>query len=63
MHVIKQSFKIVLNRKYSIFALLFIQAHIFEENKKTYLWVESIEDRKKYHHQKGENGHPLTNHP
>ena len=57
MHVIKQTFKIVLNHKYSIFALLFIQAHIFEENKKTYLWVGSIEDRKKYHHKKGENGH------
>ena len=33
MHVIKQTFKIVLNDKYSIFALLFIQAHIFEEKK------------------------------
>jgi hypothetical protein len=33
MHVIKQTFKIALNHKYSIFALLFIQAHIFEENK------------------------------
>ena len=34
MHVIKQTFKIVLNHKYSMFALLCIQAHIFEENKK-----------------------------
>ena len=34
MHVIKQTFKIVLNHKYGIFALLFIQAHIFEENLK-----------------------------
>ena len=32
MRVIKQTFKIVLNHKYGIFALLFIQAHIFEEN-------------------------------
>jgi hypothetical protein len=39
MHVIKQTFKIVLNHKYSIFALLFTQAHIFEENKKKKLWV------------------------
>jgi hypothetical protein len=31
MHAIKQTFKIVLNHKYSIFALLFIQAHIFED--------------------------------
>ena len=34
MHVIKQTFKIVLNHKYGIFALLFIQAHIFEEKLK-----------------------------
>ena len=44
MHVIKQTFKIALNHKYSIFALLFIQAHIFEENKKK-------------NHKKGENRH------
>jgi hypothetical protein len=34
MHVIKQTFKIVLNHKYGIFALLFIQAHTFEEKLK-----------------------------
>ena len=34
MHVIKQIFKIVLNHKYGIFGLLFIQAHIFEEKLK-----------------------------
>ena len=56
MHVIKQTFKIVLNHKYSIFTLLFIQAHIFEENKKK-MSVGSIEDRKNYHHKKDENGH------
>ena len=57
MHVIKQTFEIVSNHKYSIFALLVIQADILEENKKNNLWVGSIEDRKKYHHKKGENGH------
>jgi hypothetical protein len=42
MHVIKQTLKIVLNHKYSIFALLFIQAHIFEENKKIYVCLNII---------------------
>ena len=48
MHVIKQTFKIALNHKYSIFALLFIQAHIFEENKKNIFVSRKYRRSKKY---------------
>ena len=40
MHAIKQTFKIVLNHKYSIFALLFIQTPIFEDNLKKNTKIE-----------------------
>ena len=54
MHVIKQTFKIVLNHKY-IYLHYYLSKHIYL--KKKTLWVGSIEDRKNYHHKKGENGY------